>query len=113
MGKLQQSWISALNGQPLNPSQDRPGQTQPTPPAQGQTGTADQDVQGRIQSALQQDSKLANVMVNVSDKKIDLSGTVATPEDKDKALSIAKSHAEGREIVDNIQVSSPSGAPPR
>jgi osmotically-inducible protein OsmY len=100
-----------------NPSaQDRPDQSQqlpqaqqPTPQSGGQqAGGADQSVQ-QIQAALQQQPELANVTVSAAGDKIELSGTVAKKEDKEKAKSVAESAAGGKKVVDKIKVSESSG----
>jgi osmotically-inducible protein OsmY len=57
---------------------------------------------------------LANVTAKITDNSVELSGTVASKADKDKARSIAESNAGGRKVVDHIEVSGrPPAAPPR
>lgn len=108
------------------PAQQTPDQTQQmpqtqqtpsaqqTPPYGSQTQTqssasgSSQTVQSQIQSAFQQQPGLSNVTVNVTDNSVELSGTVASKEDKAKARSTAESSAGGRKIVDKIKVSSGS-----
>jgi hypothetical protein len=99
-----------------SPSQQQPSSS--TSGASGQTssstssGMAAGDEQSRIQQALQQDSSLAGVSANVKGDKIELSGTVASKADKDKAKSIAESNAGGKKVVDHIKVSSSSSTSP-
>ena len=92
-------------------------QQQQTPPSPGQTGMTSQALQSQIQTAFHQDSALSNVTVSVTEDKIDLSGTVATKADKDKARTMAESNSGGRKVVDKIKVSgsesSPRSAPPK
>jgi osmotically-inducible protein OsmY len=71
------------------------------------------DVQSKIQTALQQDTTLSssNVSVNVTDDKVELSGTVASAGDKDKVEQIARSNAGSRTIDNKIKVSGSSSSP--
>ena len=89
-------------------SQQMPQTQQQTPQSAGQAGSSDQSVQ-QIQAALQQQPELAGVTVSVSGDKIELSGTVAKKEDKEKAKSVAESNASGKKIVDKIKVSESAG----
>jgi len=75
-------------------------------PAASSTG-----VQGDIQSALQKDPTLAssNVNVQVSDKDVELSGTVPSQDAKDAAEQIAKSHSGGLPVKNHIKVSKGPG----
>ena len=100
--------------QQMPQTQQRPTpDTQQMPQSQTQTGTASQSVQSQIQ----QQPELTGVTVNESSDKIELSGTVASKADKDKAKSIAESNSGGRKVVNKIKVSSststPSTTPPR
>jgi osmotically-inducible protein OsmY len=77
--------------------------------AQGQTGgitTEHNDLVGQIQTALRNEPTLANdnVMVNITDDTVDLSGTVATGKEKQTAKRIAESFAANRRVVDHITV---------
>ena len=100
-------------------AQDRSDKSQPTPQAQQQTPeTASTQNQpqssspgAQVQSALQKQPELSNVMVNETSDKIELAGTVASTADKDKARSIAEANAGGRKVVDNIKVSSSASSP--
>ena len=47
--------------------------------------------------------------MSASGDKIELSGTVAKKEDKEKAKSVAESNAGGKKIVDKIKVSDNAG----
>lgn len=94
--------------QPDQSQQQMPQAQQPsqqTSPSQGQTGMSSQDLQTAMQSAFQKDPALSNVTANVADQKIELSGTVASKADKDKARRIAETNSGGRKVVDKIKVS--------
>lgn len=87
---------------PQNPqTQQPPASDQGKMPAASSTG-----VQNDIQSALQKDPTLAssNVNVQVTDKDVVLSGTVATQDAKDSAEQIAKAHSGGLPVKNNIKV---------
>jgi osmotically-inducible protein OsmY len=68
------------------------------------------EIQTSIQTALQKDATLANdnIIVNVTDRQVELVGTVASAEEKDKAKRIAKANAGGRNVVDHLKVQSTS-----
>jgi hypothetical protein len=103
-------------------AQDRPDQSQPmpqtqqpqtpeiqqTPQSQSPTSTAGRSVQAQIQ----QQPELSGVAVKESSDKIELSGTVASKSDKEKAKSIAETNAGGRKVVNKIKVSSSESTPP-
>jgi osmotically-inducible protein OsmY len=102
--------------QPMPQTQPQTPQTQQTPATPGpssQTGTTGQSVQAQIQ----QQPELSGVTVNETSDKIELSGTVASKADKEKAKSIAEASAKGRKVANKIKVSesqtsSPSTPPP-
>jgi len=114
--------------QPTAPESQKPDQTQPsTAPSQtqpqepskmpqGEAAPSTTDVQSNIQSALQKDPSLAssNIQVNVTNKEVDLSGTVSSADEKKTAEQIAKTNAGGRKVKSHIKVSSAApGAPPK
>lgn len=70
------------------------------------TATNSADAQSNIQKALQQDQSLANANINVSvnDNKVELTGTVASKEQKKTAEKIAESNAGGMKVVDHLKV---------
>ena len=72
--------------------------------------TGSGDAQSNIQKALQQDPNLANanIAVNVSGNKVELSGTVASKEQKKTAKQIAESNAGGMKVVDHLKVAGSS-----
>ena len=70
---------------------------------------AGSDLQGKIQSALQQ-SNLSGVSVNASGDSVELTGTVNSAKERKEAMRIAKENANGKKIVDHIQVSKSSAA---
>ena len=63
-------------------------------------------LQSSIQSAIQQDPSLANsnVDVKVTEKNVELSGTVPSDDAKKAAERIAKSNAGGRKVKDKLKV---------
>jgi len=63
-------------------------------------------LQSSIQSAIQQDPSLANsnVDVKVTEKQVELSGTVPSDDAKKAAERIAKSNAGGRKVKDKLKV---------
>jgi osmotically-inducible protein OsmY len=66
------------------------------------------DVQSQIQTALQQDPKLANanITVNVKGKNLELTGTVPSNDEKKQAEQIAKSNAGNLKVKNHIKVAS-------
>jgi hypothetical protein len=64
-----------------------------------------------IQNALSQQGTLSgsNIQVNVTDTDVELTDTVATPDQKQTAERIAGSYAGSRRVVNHITVSSLSG----
>lgn len=124
------AWQQSGSQDQQNPSNSTPGaganggatgQTAAPSAATSQTGDMNAnsgDVQDKIQKAIQQDSSLsgANVNVNVSGNKVELTGTVASKDQKKTARQIAESNAGGMKVVDHLKVSgsetSPS-APPK
>jgi|SRR5215469_14953484 len=64
------------------------------------------DVQDKIQKAIQQDSSLsgANINVSVNGNKVELTGTVASKQQKKTAREIAQSNAGGMKVIDHIKV---------
>lgn len=116
---------SAQAGAATQPSpgaeQNEPGQAQPgmtqegvqTPNANNQMGTTQSatQIQSEIQNALAQQGTLngSNIQVNVTDTDVELTGTVATPDQKQAAERIAGSYAGSRRVVNHITVSSLSG----
>jgi osmotically-inducible protein OsmY len=103
-------------------AQNMPGQRQPqqnphtmpqTTQQQDQTtktSTANSpDVQKEIQTALQKDPTLtgANVNVAVTDKNVELTGTVPNKDAKDTAEQIAKAHSGGLPVKNHLKVAAP------
>jgi osmotically-inducible protein OsmY len=94
---------------PVNPPNSDPGAS-----ANGTTGQTSQtnantsDVQDRVQKALQQDSSLtgANINVSVENNRVELTGTVASRDQKKTAHDIAENNAAGMKVVDHLKVSS-------
>jgi len=94
---------------PVNPPNSDPGAS-----ANGTTGQTSQtnantsDVQDRVQKALQQDSSLtgSNINVSVQNNRVELTGTVASRDQKKTARDIAENNAAGMKVVDHLKVSS-------
>ena len=83
---------------------------QPMPPV-GSSFVAQQsgnpsEAQGNIQKALQQDPKLANSNITVTTQgdKVELTGTVASKDQKKTAKHIAEQNAGGMKVVDHLKV---------
>jgi osmotically-inducible protein OsmY len=74
-----------------------------------QSDASGSDLQGKIQSALQQ-SNLSGVSVNASGDTVELTGTVNSAKERKEAMRIAKENANGKKIVDHIQVSKSSAS---
>lgn len=115
---------AAFVGAQSTSSQTTPGQASPSgqyPSTQsgtsGQTATPSSTggIQAQIQKDFQQDTNLSRsgVSANVSESKVELTGTVASQADKDKAQSIAESDAGGRKVVNNITVSGSETSTPK
>jgi len=112
-------------GQGSSPSQTTPSSSSPTSPSSqtpssDQTGSMSQgaqaggtDVQDKIQKAIQQDSSLsgANVNVSVNGNKVELTGTVASKDQKHTAKQLADANAGGMKVVDHLKVEKGSSAP--
>lgn len=82
------------------PASDQAGSMSPS----SQAGTG--DVQDKIQKAIQQDSSLsgANVNVSVNNNQVELTGTVASKDQKKTVKQIAESNAGGMKVVDHLKV---------
>lgn len=78
-----------------------------------QAGASGSDVQDKIQKAIQQDSSLsgANINVSVNGDKVDLTGTVASKDQKKTAKQIAESNAGGMKVMDHLKVSGGEASP--
>jgi osmotically-inducible protein OsmY len=78
----------------------------------GRSGSA---MRRRIEEARRNEATLSptvaqNIAVNTINNNVILSGTVPAQADKDKAQQVARQHADGMHVVNNIQVSSPSSS---
>jgi hypothetical protein len=82
-----------------------------TPNNQMGTAQSATQIQSEIQNALQQQGTLSgtNIQTNVTDTDVELTGTVATPDQKQTAERIAGSYAGNRRVVNHITVSSLNG----
>jgi len=118
-GASAEAGVNSQTQQSPGTAQTEPGQTQPGMTQQGvqtpnnQMGTAQSatQIQSEIQNALQQQGTLSgsNIQTNVTDTDVELTGTVATPDQKQTAERIAGSYAGSRRVVNHITVSSLNG----
>lgn len=67
------------------------------------------ETKGAIEAKLQSEPGLnsKDIQVTLSPNTVTLSGSVSSADDRDKAVSIAKSHAGDREVQDNLSVQKP------
>lgn len=79
-------------------------------PQSDASAAAGGDVSNQIQTAIQQDPKLANanITVEVKGKNLELNGTVPSGDEKKQAEKIAKSNAGGLKVKNHIKVASNS-----
>ena len=92
--------------QPQQP-QEMPQTQQPSASDQEKTSTGNPTgVQSDIQVALQKEPTLAsaNINVQVTDKNVELSGTVPNKDAKEKAEQIAKTHAGSLSVKSHLKV---------
>lgn len=77
-------------------------------PQSDTAATAGSDVQSQVQTALQQDPKLANANINVTvkGKDLELTGTVPSGKEKKEAAKIAKTNAGNLKVKNHIKVAS-------
>jgi len=105
----QQQSQSAQSSTTTNPGNNaQSGVASSTEQPSGEAGAASEtDLQSKIQKAITSEPTLAsaNVMVNVTADKIELSGTVPSGKDKQTAKRIAESYAGNRKVVDHMTVS--------
>lgn len=64
----------------------------------------------KIQSALQQNPNLSGISVNSTDKGIELTGSANSAKDRKEAVRIAKENANGKKVIDHIQVAGGASA---
>ena len=77
-------------------------------PQSDTAASAGSDVQSQVQTALQQDPKLANANINVTvnGKDLELTGTVPSGKEKKEAAKIAKTNAGNLKVKNHIKVAS-------
>lgn len=77
-------------------------------PQSDTAAAAGSDVQSQVQTALQQDPKLANANINVTvkGKDLELTGTVPSGKEKKEAAKIAKTNAGNLKVKNHIKVAS-------
>src|SRR2546423_2230078 len=99
------------------PSTSSPDQAQMPDTKSGSAtqASAGGDVQTQIETAIKNDPALGsdNITVTVSEKTIELNGTVASKKDRQAAKKIAEQYAGNRKVKDHLTVSSSghTGAP--
>jgi osmotically-inducible protein OsmY len=88
-------------------------QSQPQQAAFGLTNVDTASLASRINTALKNDPTLANnnVMVNVGDQGVEVTGTVDTGKEKLTAMRIAQSYAGNFKVVDRITLAGHAPAP--
>jgi osmotically-inducible protein OsmY len=106
---LAQNMPSHRQPQQYPPPPSTMPQTQQQPPTsdQSKTSTANTvDMQKEIQDALRKDPTLttANINVAVTDKNVELSGTVPSKDAKSTAEQIAKAHSGGLAVKNHLKI---------
>ncbi|HWC19030.1 MAG TPA: BON domain-containing protein [Terriglobales bacterium] len=73
------------------------------------------DLQGKIQSAIQQDPSLSgtSISVSVTADGVELTGTAPSARAKKTAQDIAKTNAGGRRVINNVKLSASDTTVPR
>jgi hypothetical protein len=86
----------------------KPSDSSKLPQSDAAAGSNPSDVQSTIQSALQQDSTLAsaNITAKVTEKTVELNGTVPSKDAKEQAEKIAKTNAGDRKIKNHLKIAS-------
>lgn len=86
----------------------KPSDSSKLPQSDAAAGSNPSDVQSTIQSALQQDSTLAsaNITAKVTDKAVELNGTVPSKDAKEQAEKIAKTNAGDRKVKNHLKIAS-------
>jgi BON domain-containing protein len=92
--------------QPSTPDKD----TSKVPQSDQPAAASSTDVESNIQQAIKNDPSLAgsNIQVKVTNKEVDLSGTVNSDQDKQNAEQIAKTNAGPRKVKNHLKVSTKS-----
>ncbi len=98
--------------QDQNPSTAAPSQSTTDPSQKSNLPQSDvnattSDLQSKIQTAIQQDPSLSSssINVNVTDRAVELRGTVASDAAKQSAEQIAKANAGDRKVKNHLKVS--------
>lgn len=100
------------------PTAPQTQQTQPTAPSEkpqepskvpqsDQPAASSTDVESSIQQAIKNDPSLAgsNIQVKVTNKEVDLTGTVNSDQEKQTAEQLAKTNAGPRKVKNHLKVS--------
>jgi len=90
-----------------DPSQKSADPNQKSNLPQSDVNATTSDLQSKIQTAIQQDPSLSssNINVNVTDRAVELRGTVASDAAKQSAEQIAKANAGDRKVKSHLKVS--------
>ncbi len=96
--------VAAAPPQSSNSPASRDTTTEQGAPTGGATSAQNAtDLKSQIENSLQKE-QLTGVVVNVTDEKVELTGTVPNGKDKQTAKRIAQSYAGNRKVVDHIKV---------
>lgn len=96
--------VGAAPSQSTNSSASRDTTTEQGAPTGGATSAQNAtDLKAQIENSLQKE-QLTGVVVDVTDEKVELTGTVPNGKDKQTAKRIAQSYAGNRKLVDHIKV---------
>jgi hypothetical protein len=100
-GKIQEQ-----NPSTAAPSQSTADPSQKSNLPQSDVNATTADLQSKIQTAIQQDPSLSssNINVNVTDRAVELRGTVASDAAKLSAEQIAKANAGDRKVKSHLKV---------
>lgn len=106
-GKGQTSSPDAMPKSDQDKDKDKDQSKMPQSDASAASATGG-DVQSQVQTAIQQDPKLANANITVAVKgnKLELTGTVPSNDEKKQAEQIAKSNAGNLKVKNHIKVAS-------
>ena len=105
-----------MNRQPQQypPTNPQTQQQQPPTSDQSKISTSNKaDLQSEIKGALQKDPTLtgANINVAVTEKNVELTGTVPSKDAKDTAEQIAKAHSGGLSVKNHLKVGQGNSGP--
>jgi BON domain-containing protein len=107
-GKGQTSSPDAMPKSDQDKDKDKDKDQSKMPQSDAAAASTGGDVQSQVQTAIQQDPKLANANITVAVKgnKLELTGTVPSNDEKKQAEQIAKSNAGNLKVKNHIKVAS-------